>query len=151
VKWRMETTSRRWTASFFLLFCLIIFHQGPAGAGERRECSLCGMYLDQYKSTVHAIIFNDGTQLETCSLACAAKIYAKDKAHIKKILVADFLTADLINAEHAVYLEGSDIPGVMSYTSRIAFRNKASAVNFQKKHGGKIVTFKEALQHQLDE
>lgn len=150
MKWSMDTKTHIRTASFFLLFCLTIF-QGSAGAEERKECSLCGMYLDQYKSTVHAIIFNDGTQLETCSLACAAKIYAKEKARIKKIMVADFLTDELIDAAHAVYLEGSDIPGVMSYTSRIAFRSRASAVNFQKKHGGKIVTFKEALQHQLEE
>jgi nitrous oxide reductase accessory protein NosL len=109
------------------------------------------MYLDEYASTVHVIIFKDGTRQETCSLACAAKIYAKEKARIKKIMAADFLNADLVDAEQAVYLEGSDIPGVMSYTSRIAFRNRADAEKFQKKHGGKIVTFKDALQHQSEE
>jgi nitrous oxide reductase accessory protein NosL len=138
------------TASFILLFCFIFF-QCLAQAGERRECTLCGMYLDQYKSTVHVIVFKDGTRQETCSLACAAKIYAKEKARIKTILAADFLTSAIIDAEHAVYLEGSDIPGVMSYISRIAFRTRADAETFQKKHGGKIVTFNVALQHQLEE
>jgi nitrous oxide reductase accessory protein NosL len=109
------------------------------------------MYLDQYESTVHVILLNDGTKLETCSLACAAKIYGKEKARVKKILAADFLTAELLDAEQAVYLEGSDIPGVMSYTSRIAFRNRADAVKFQKRHGGKIVTLKDALRHQSEE
>ena len=138
------------TASFVILFFLIMF-QGRALAGERRECSLCGMYLDQYESTVHVIVFKDGTQQETCSLACAAKIYAKEKSRIKIVLAADFLTGGIIDAEHAVYLEGSDIPGVMSFTSRIAFRTKDDAKTFQKKHGGKIVTFQAALQHQLEE
>jgi nitrous oxide reductase accessory protein NosL len=138
------------TASFIFLFCFIMF-QGLGLAGERRECVLCGMYLDQYESTVHVIVYNDGTREETCSLACAAKIYAKEKARIKTILAADFLTGEMIDAEHAVYLEGSDIPGVMSYTSRIAFRTKDDAETFQKKHGGKIVTFQAALQHQLEE
>jgi nitrous oxide reductase accessory protein NosL len=109
------------------------------------------MYLDEYASTVHVIVFMDGTRIETCSLACAAKIYVKEKARIKTILAADFLSEDLIDAEHAVYLEGSDIPGVMSYTSRIAFRTRAAAVVFKNKHGGKIVTFKAALRHQLEE
>ena len=138
------------TASFIILFSFIMF-QGPTLAGERRECSLCGMYLDQYKSTVHVIVFKDGTREETCSLACAAKVYAKEKARIKTVLAADFLTGGIMDAEHAVYLEGSDIPGVMSYTSRIAFRTKDDAKTFQKKHGGKIVTFQAALQHQLEE
>jgi nitrous oxide reductase accessory protein NosL len=125
--------------------------QGAALAGERKECILCGMYLDEYASTVHVIILKDGTRTETCSLACAAKIYVKEKARIKTILVADFLSDDLIDAEQAVYLEGSDIDGVMSYTSRIAFRTRAAAILFRKKHGGKIVNFKTALQHQLEE
>jgi chemotaxis methyl-accepting protein methylase len=109
------------------------------------------MYLDEYASTVHVVIFKDGTRLETCSLACAVKVYAKEKVRVKKIMAADFLTAELVDAERAVYLEGSDIEGVMSYTSRIAFSNRADAVKFQKKHGGKIITYKTALRHQLDE
>jgi nitrous oxide reductase accessory protein NosL len=146
----MDNITRMRTTSLALLFCLTIF-LGLARAEERKECSLCGMYLDEYASTVHVIIFKDGTRQETCSLACAAKIYAKEKARIKKIMAADFLNAAFVDAEHAVYLEGSDIPGVMSYTSRIAFRNWADAEKFQKKHGGKIVTFKDALQHQSEE
>ena len=138
------------TASFVLIFCLIMF-QGLGLAGERRECSLCGMYLDQYASTVHVIVFKDGTRQETCSLACAAKVFAKERARIKTILAADFLTGGMLDAENAVYLEGSDIPGVMSYTSRIAFRTMDDAKTFQKKHGGKIVTFKAALRHQLED
>jgi hypothetical protein len=109
------------------------------------------MYLDTYASTVHVIVFQDGSRQETCSLACAAKIYAKAKARIQKIMVADFLTTDLVDAEHAFYLEGSDIPGVMSYTSRIAFRNRADAKKIQKKHGGNIITFTAALKHQSEE
>jgi copper chaperone NosL len=129
----------------------LIFFAVIAGASERRECSVCGMYLDQYAPTVHVILYKDGTRQETCSLACAAKIYVKEKARVKEIMVADFEHADLIDAERAVYLEGSDIPGVMSYTSRIAFRHRIDAVTFQKKHGGKIVSFTEALQHQIEE
>jgi nitrous oxide reductase accessory protein NosL len=146
----MKLNLKTRTASFIFLFCFIMF-QGPALAGERRECSLCGMYLDQYESTVHVIVFKDGTRQETCSLACAAKVYAKEKARIKTVLAADFLTGSIMDAERAVYLEGSDFPGVMSYTSRIAFRSKDDAKTFQKKHGGKIVTFTAALQHQLKE
>ena len=146
----MDNITRMRIASLVFLFCLTMF-PGLARAEERKECSLCGMYLDEYASTVHVVIFTDGTRQETCSLACAAKIYAKEKVRIKKIMAADFLNADLVDADHAVYLEGSDIPAVMSFTSRIAFRDRAEAVKFQKKHGGNIVTFKDALQHQSEE
>jgi nitrous oxide reductase accessory protein NosL len=138
------------TASFVLLFCVIAV-QSIAHAGERRECAVCGMYLDQYQSTVHVIVFKDGTRQETCSIACAAKIYAKEHSRVKTILVADFPSHAMIDAEHAVYLEGSDVPGVMSYTSRIAFRTRGEAERFREKHGGIIVTFKHALRHQLEE
>ena len=129
----MDNITRVRTASLAFLCCIIcciIIFPGLVRAEERKECSLCGMYLDQYASTVHVIVFKDGTKVETCSLACAVKIYAKEKARIKKIMAADFLTAELVDAEHAVYLEGSDVPGVMSYTSRIAFRNRADAERF---------------------
>ena len=65
-------------------------------------------------------------------------------------MVADYLTKELIEADSAAYLEGSDIPGVMSYVSRIAFKTKADALAFQKKHGGSIITFQEALKHQSE-
>lgn len=146
----MATTTCMRTAFLVLLFCLTIL-PGLARTEERKECLLCGMYLDEYASTVHVVIFKDGTRQETCSLACAVKVYAKEKSRIKKIMATDFLTAELVDAERAVYLEGSDIDGVMSYTSRIAFRNRADAVTFQKKHGGKIITFKAALRHQSEE
>jgi nitrous oxide reductase accessory protein NosL len=146
----MDNFTRMRTASLVFLFCLTIF-PGLLRAEERKECSLCGMYLDEYASTVHVVIFKDGTRQETCSLACAAKVYEKEKSRIKKIMAADFLSAEFVDADRAVYLEGSDIPGVMSYTSRIAFRSRADAVKFQKKHGGKIISFKNALKHQLEE
>ena len=57
----------------------------------------------------------------------------------------------LIDTKKAVYIEGSDIPGVMSYTSRIAFKNREEAQEFQKKHGGTIISFDKALKHQSEE
>ena len=138
------------TASFLVAVCFFLLAAG-SGAGQRRECSLCGMYLDQYESTVHVLLFADGTRQETCSLACAAKIYAKEKNRIKEFLAADFSTGSLIDAAHAFYLEGSDIPGVMSRISRIAFKSRTEAADVRRKHGGKIVSFQDALKHQLEE
>jgi nitrous oxide reductase accessory protein NosL len=38
------------------------------------------------------------------------------------------------------------VPGVMNYTSRIAFSTLEKAEDFQKKHGGSIISFKQALE-----
>jgi len=118
-------------------------------AAEREGCVVCGMYLDLYEITRYELRFKDGTSQSTCSLACAAGLIRDNRKKIKTIRVADFLTGKLIDADKALILEGSDIPGVMSYTSRVAFPSREAALSMQKEHGGKIITFDEALENQL--
>jgi len=109
------------------------------------------MYLDLYEKTRLVILFNDDTTKSTCSLACAAGVINQNKGRIKRVKVADFLTGKLLDADKAYFLEGSDIPGVMSYTSRVAFSSKTQASTLQKKHGGRIITFDQALKDQLED
>jgi len=134
------------------IFALLLF-TSPfcAPAAERDSCVICGMYLDIYAKTRWTIILDNGSFQSTCSLACAAKIIQVRTGHIRNIKVADFRSGALIDARSAFFLEGSDIPGVMSYTSRIAFPSKEAARDFRKKHGGRIIPFDEALQNQLKE
>ena len=134
-----------------VVFCVLTLTGFAHGQEkERKSCHLCGMYLDIYAATRHVVVYEDGTQMETCSLACAAKLYKGSDKKVTKIMAADYLTHELIDAQTAFYLEGSDVPGVMSYTSRIAFKTKADALEFQKKHGGTIIPFQEALKNQIE-
>ncbi len=118
-------------------------------AAERQGCVICGMYLDLYENTRLVILLNDDNTKSTCSIACAAEVINKNRDRIKRVNVADFLTGELFDAYKAYFLEGSDIPGVMTYTSRLAFFSKAQALAFQKKHGGRIITFDQALKNQV--
>ena len=137
------------TASF-VFFCILFAALPPIlNAAEREGCVICGMYLDLYARTRFVISFDDGSTQSTCSLACAAEIINKNKQKLKDIKAGDFLTGELIDARKAVYLEGSDVPGVMSYTSRLAFSSKKEALSFKKKHGGKIISFDDAVRNQL--
>ncbi len=120
-------------------------------AAEREECAICGMYLNLYEKTRLVILFNDSTKKSTCSIACAAEVINQNRGRIKGVKVADFLTGKLFDADKAYFLEGSDVPGVMTYTSRLAFSTKAQALAFQKKHGGRIITFDQALKDQLED
>lgn len=132
----------------FLCICLFLLSMSVF-CEQRDECDICGMWIDQYMSTRHVITLKDNTTKSFCSLACAAKYLNENKENVKDVKVADFLTQKLIDAEKAFYLEGSDVPGVMSYTSRIAFSTKTDAEKFQSTHGGRIITFEQAIENQL--
>lgn len=133
----------------FLCILSLLSLSMPILCEQREECEICGMWIDQYMSTRHVITLKDNTIKSFCSLACAAKYIREHKENVKDVKVADFLTQRLIDAEKAFYLEGSDVPGVMSYTSRIAFSTKDDAERFQSKHGGRIITFEKAMENQL--
>ncbi len=139
------------TASVIIALFLLTGISRDVNCSERQECAVCGMYIDLYERTRHVVHFNDRSPETTCSLACAAILIEKYKGKIICVEAADFLTGKLIAADTANYLEGSDIPGVMSYTSRIAFSSKKKALSFRKKHGGRILSFEEALKRQLME
>ncbi len=139
----------RKTASLIITAFFVTGIYASAHATERESCAVCGMYLDLYGKTRLVILFNDDTTKSTCSLACAARLINQNEGRIKGVKVADFLTGKLLDADKAYFLEGSDIPGVMSYTSRVAFSSKTLAATFQKKHGGRIITFDRALKDQL--
>jgi len=111
----------------------------------RADCSLCGMWIDQYMHTRHVLTAENGTLLSFCSFTCAAKYIKRHEADVKQLQAADYLTAELVNSTNAFYLMGSNAPPVMSYISIIAFANFEIADSFQKLHGGKIMTFTEVL------
>jgi hypothetical protein len=129
-----------------LVISLMLFALSSSGATNyRKECAICGMWIDQYEHTHHLIVLNDGKTEHFCSFACAAKYIRVNRDHIKTIMAADFITKSLIDANDAYYVKGSNVPGVMSFISMIAFATREQAVAFQAEHGGEIVTFNEAL------
>lgn len=139
------------TASFAFLCILLAALPSVLHAAEREGCVLCGMYLDLYARTRYVISFDDGSTQSTCSLACAAEIINKNKQRLRDIKAANCLSGELIDARKATYLEGSDVPGVMSYTSRLAFASLDEALSFKKKHGGRIISFDDAVRNQLSD
>jgi len=131
-------------------FVLCISPQGIANETKREGCIICGMWIDQYLMTRHVVVLKDGQVHSFCSFACAANYYDGHKDTIKEIKAADFMTEKLIDAQKAYYLEGSSVPGVMSYTSRIAFEKKSDAEKIRKKKGGRVIDFIQALRNQLE-
>ncbi|MCK4839441.1 MAG: nitrous oxide reductase accessory protein NosL [Desulfobulbaceae bacterium] len=129
----------------FLLVVLLVAAPTLFAATLRPDCQVCGMWIDQYRHTRHVFTSKDESQVMFCSLTCAARYLKTHGAEMKQLQVADYLTAELIDTEQAIYLAGSDAPPVMSNTSIIAFSSQERAEKFQQKHGGHILRFSQVL------
>lgn len=122
----------------------------PAAAfddvGRIPSCELCGMSRDKFASTRMLIEYESGATTGVCSIHCLAVEMARSKDRpVRTIMAADYATGRLIDAEEALWVVGADIPGVMSKVSRLAFAEKGKALSFQKRKGGRMATFDEAL------
>jgi nitrous oxide reductase accessory protein NosL len=133
-----------------LVFMLILFST-ITWAEEERWCPLCGMNLKMYHQTGNRLTFSDGVKTQTCSIFCAAQIYEKRAAEIDRWEVVDYETKIFIDAKKTHWLIGSDIPGVMTAVSKIAFSSLEDTQKFLKSHGGTINTFDEALNRTLSD
>jgi len=131
----------------WLFATLLLLTSTPAlfAAENRPDCQVCGMWIDQYRHTRHVFTSKDGHQVMFCSLTCAAKYLKTHEAEMKKLQVADYLNAELVDSTQAFYLVGSDAPPVMSNTSIIAFSSREKAEEFQQKHSGQIMKFIQVL------
>ena len=134
-----------------LLGFMLILFSTITWAEEERWCPLCGMNLKMYLQTNNQLTFFDGKKTQTCSIFCAAQIYGKRATEIDRWEVVDYDTKIFIDAKKAHWLIGSDIPGVMTAVSKIAFSSLEDTQKFLKSHGGTINTFDETLNRTLSD
>jgi hypothetical protein len=91
--------------------------------------------------------YADGASSPTCSIHCAAIDLALNPGKAPKaIMVGDYRTKQLIDAQGAWWVIGGDRYGIMSIRGKWAFEEKGHAEEFIREHGGKIGSFDEALQ-----
>jgi len=141
------------TISFIVLwFCFLLVLPFNIDAKEEAKwCPLWGMNLKMYHQTSNRLTFLGGTKVQTCSIFCAAQVYEKRPTEIDRWEVVDYETKGWIDARNAHWLVGSDIPGVMTAISKIAFLSVEDVKKYEKKHGGTIGTFDEALNRTLSD
>jgi len=139
-----------------LLICLCAAFFLPAGSalwaqdGDVKEiasCKYCGMNRETFAHSRMLIVYDDGTNVGTCSLHCAAVDLALnlDKSP-KAIHVGDYGKKSLVDAEAAFWVIGGSKPGVMTKNAKWAFAGKADAEKFLMENGGRIASFDEALE-----
>jgi copper chaperone NosL len=114
------------------------------------RCPYCGMDRTQWHHSRHLVQYDDDLVDGVCSARCLALSLALNLDRgPKAIYVADFASPEtikpLIAVDGATYLIGSDLPGTMSRTSKVAFDSADSAKAAAGEHGGKLGTFDDAL------
>ncbi len=110
------------------------------------NCKYCGMDRKMFGHSRMLLVYEDGSELGSCSLHCVAVDLALNIDKMPKaIQVADFNTKNLIDAEKAVWVIGGDKPGVMSKRAKWAFEKKADAEAFIQQNKGTLADFETAI------
>jgi nitrous oxide reductase accessory protein NosL len=133
----------------FVVFCLILTC-AAAGAADTvenpRHCKQCGMDRTVFDQSRMLITYEDGTTAGVCSIHCAAiEMKQKKDKKIKSLMVADYMTRELIDARTAIWVVGGKKDGVMTALAKWAFAREMDAQTFVEENGGKVTFFDEAM------
>jgi len=110
---------------------------------KQERCVVCGMALSMYPKTRYEATV-DGKKQAYCSIHCV-RAQIREGKHLEHIKVTDAQTMQMIDAEKAYFVITPTMRGTMSSVSKLAFASKEAAEAFAKAHGGKVVSFEEAL------
>jgi nitrous oxide reductase accessory protein NosL len=138
---------KAWPLALMIAFLLVSIQAvAQQDVGKHPNCKYCGMDRKMFAHSRMLLVYDDGSELGSCSLHCVAVDLALniDKAP-KTIQVADFNTQNLIDAEKAVWVLGGEKPGVMSKRAKWAFENQTDAEAFIKANGGNLADFEAAI------
>lgn len=110
------------------------------------SCPMCGMNREKFAHSRVLINYDDGSVYPACSLHCAALDMANniDKAPVR-IMVGDYATQKLLDAEQAVWVIGGSKPGVMSSRAKWAFETEKAARDYMNDFGGQLANLELAL------
>lgn len=114
------------------------------------KCPYCGMDRKQFHHARMLVHYSDDLADGACSLHCAAiSLSLNVDREPKGIYVADNASdaglKPLVEVEQAVFLIGSQIKGVMTTRSKIAYVSEESAKASQAANGGELGNFDKAL------
>lgn len=118
--------------------------------GKYPKCPYCGMDRRQYHHSRMLVHYNDNLADGTCSLHCAAlSLSLNVDREPKTIYVADNASAaeikPLADAGQATFLIGSQLKGVMTKRSKVAYASEDAAKSAQAANGGELASFDQAL------
>jgi len=133
--------------TLFLLTAIAVYAETMQDIQVHKNCKYCGMDREKFAHSRMLIEYSDGSSVGTCSIHCTAIDLAQAfNKQPEAIMVADYKTKNLIDAEKAYWVIGGKKPGVMTKTAKWSFADKKDALVFIKENGGKLANFEEAMQ-----
>jgi nitrous oxide reductase accessory protein NosL len=109
-------------------------------------CDKCGMDRTKFAQSRVVVEFEDGSTGGTCSITCASyDVRQKSKKKVKRLLVADYDSRELIDVHEAFWVMGGNKAGVMTKLPKWAFVAKAGADRFIAAYGGQPATWDEVI------
>jgi copper chaperone NosL len=135
-----------WAMAFYMLTGMVALVQAQEDIQKQSSCKYCGMDRQQFAQSRMFIEYDDGSSVGTCSIHCTAIDLSLniDKTPAA-ILVGDYNTKQLIDAEKAYWVLGGNKPGVMTKTAKWAFAKQEDADKFIQEQGGRVATFDDAM------
>ncbi len=120
------------------------------------RCVICHMDRRKFHDARHLLHYGDGSAQGTCSVNCAAECMLRERRRgFRAIYAPDFGAAGepkpLVEAASATYLIGSDLRGVMTPVSKVAFASRDAALQARAVYGGEIAGFAAAGAAALEE
>jgi copper chaperone NosL len=113
-------------------------------------CPYCGMDRRFNHSSRMLIHFANDLPDPLCSIHCAAISLALNLSLDPKVIYVGDNAVDsdpkpLVEVGKATFLVGSDLPGVMTWNSKVAYGSAEAATAAQKIHGGQLADFQQTL------
>lgn len=119
--------------------------KNPPEYTKKKKCDNCGMDRNSWARTRYVFQNSKGT-FYTCSIQCVAVLSMKLGEKAENIKAALYLDPEkMLDADRVFYVLGSNAPGTMTGTSKLAFPSMEEAYKFTTRYGGKITGIKEVL------
>lgn len=131
--------------SLLFLFLTASF-AGAATVESPVKCEKCGMDRTTFAHSRMLVVYADGTTVGTCSLHCAAEELQRNRDKpVRSLMVADYVTKELLAARSATWVVGGKKHGVMTALAKWAFVKAEEARKFVGENGGEMNSFEQAL------
>ena len=139
----MEDNARKF---FGALAVLTLLFTATYTSAADPSCFYCGMKKSAYGHSWMIINYGDHSTGEFCSLHCACidmLLHSEKKA--MTVLVSDYFTKKIIDADKAHWVIGGSRPGVMTVNAKWAFETKPASERYIKEFGGEAADFDAAI------
>ena len=126
------------------IFCMIasLAFAAAEDVAKHPSCKHCGMDREKFGHSRVLINFDDGSSSGLCSLRCAAvELTLNIDKTPQTIMVGDYTSKMLVDAEKAFWVIGGSRKGVMTQTAKWAFAQTTDAESFIKENGGSLANF----------